>query len=259
MDLKKLVDDYFDAWNQQDVEAMLALFSDEAFFCDAFWQERCLGKELERYFRESFDEEGYFYELTDDPVAFDGGVAFAYAAYDQRADDGGRKLYDGIELIAIEEDRIAGVIAYYAVLEPITLADVARTVFMHKGRTRSVSTGLPAARASRFRNLIESLFEDEKLYLDPNLTLSQIADELGCPVNQLTEIISTQFGSSFYSLLDRHRAGYAKELLLEPSDDPDYIYRVCIESGFRSFDRFNESFRRFFNESPEEFHVRHAK
>jgi AraC-like DNA-binding protein len=258
MEFKKLVNDYIDAWNRQDVSAVLALFTDDAFFCDAFWQERCRGKELESYFRESLDEEGNFYELTDGPIEFDGGIAYSYAAYDRHGDSAGRKVYDGIELFSVEDDRIAGVIDYYAILEPITLADVARTVCMHKGRTRSVSSGLPAVRASRFRNLIESLFEDDKLYLDPNLTLSQIADELGCPVNQLTEIISTQFGSSFYSLLDRHRVNYARDLLRGPSDDPDFLYRVCIEAGFRSFDRFNESFRRFFNESPEDYHRRHT-
>ena len=229
---------------------MLGMLTDDAFFCDAFWQERCRGPGLEDYFRRFLEQEYHIYEMVDGPVEFDGGLAYAYAAYDGEGPSPRRKVHDGVELFVVEGGRIAGIIDYYAILNPWHLITIQRSMRSRNGGTRSVGSGLPAVHASRYKDRIEALFDRQKPYLDPNLTLSDVAEELACPVQHLAGVISSEFELSFRSLIDRYRTAHAKDLLLEAPDDPNLLHRVSIDAGFRSFERFDQAFRRFVGESP---------
>jgi len=96
--------------------------------------------------------------------------------------------------------------------------------------------------------------EQDKIFLDPNLTLSQTAQKIACPASQLTQVTSTQFGANFYSFVDQQRVRYARQLLLEKSDDRDYVSHAAVEAGFRSVERFARSFNREYDMTPAEFH-----
>jgi len=258
MDSDRIIREYVDAWNRHDVNALLEMCSPNAWYFSTFWMEHCPGEEFEEFFRESFEDEHYHYEIVGEPIRMPNGVTFRYSAHDARGPEPGPAVFDGAEMLQIQDGKITAITDYYWIPDPEVLAEVARVTMGRRGLPRRVKYGLPARRASQFRSSIARLMDHEKLFLDPNLTLSQVADELGCPVNQLTEVISTHYGVNFYSLVDQHRVNYARELLLEKSDDPDYLHQVAAEAGFRSFEKFHQSFKKFFDVTPAEYRRTHA-
>lgn len=78
---------------------------------------------------------------------------------------------------------------------------------------------------------------------DADLTLAQLADNLGCTVNQLAQVINSEYGTNFHNFVDKHRVEYARNLLLGESDDPNYEYGVANQAGFKSILTFYTAFR----------------
>jgi YesN/AraC family two-component response regulator len=55
--------------------------------------------------------------------------------------------------------------------------------------------------------------EEEKIYMDENLSLYDLANKLGIHKNYLSYIINDSLDSNFYTLINRHRIEEAKKML----------------------------------------------
>jgi len=254
MDLDKLVEAYFDAWNAHDTAALLTLFHKEASYHDAFWMETCMAEDLAQYLDDSFDLEQYWYQQIGIVTIVDGGVVFRYSAHDQTDKANGQAIFTGAVVCVIRDNKIFSVSDIYCDPSPAALKELARWSIRHHGRLRNMRFGLPAVMATRYRDKLSALMEQERVFLDPNLTLSEVASRIGCSVDHLTQVVTTEFGASFYSFLDRYRATYARDMLMKESTDPDYLYEVATQSGFRSIERFDRAFKNIFQVRPAEFH-----
>lgn len=94
-----------------------------------------------------------------------------------------------------------------------------------------------------YESLIGAMDNDE-LYLEHRLTISQLAEPLGVAEHQLRALINQGLGyRNFSSFLNGYRLQRAKELLADPSRARDTILRVALDSGFASLQTFNRSFK----------------
>lgn len=254
MDLEQFVDDYVSAWNRRDLDGLLAFYNDDGAIFDSFWMETCVGADLADYFESVIEDERYWIQRVGDVIPIDGGVIYRYGAYEITDSGPGEWVFNGAEVIVLRDGKIASISDFYCDPAQASLEEVARWATRHHGRLRALGSGLPAVRAIQFRDKLAGLMDDDKAFLDPNLTATEVAKRIGCSVDHLNQVVIAELGASFYSFLDRHRAYYARELLQEASDDPDYVYDVSSRAGFRTFENFVRSFTRFFNQRPEEFH-----
>ena len=254
MDLEKLIEAYFAAWNARDTAGLMTLFHKDASYHDAFWMETCTAEDLAQYLDDSFDLEQYWYQQSGALTTVDDGVVFRYSAHDQTDKADGQAVFAGAVVFVLRDDKIFGVSDVYCDPNPSALKELARWSMRHHGRLRNMRFGLPAAMASRYRDTLSVLMEQDRIFLDPNLTLSEVANRIGCSVDHLTQVVTSEFGASFYSFLDRYRATYARDLLMKASTNPDYLYEVATQSGFRSLERFDRAFRSLFHVRPAEFH-----
>ncbi|MEI7012142.1 helix-turn-helix domain-containing protein [Leptospira licerasiae] len=104
---------------------------------------------------------------------------------------------------------------------------------------------------SKIKDRLESLMRREKVYADEDLTLSQLADELGLTNHQLSEFLNQRLSMKFSDYINSWRIEEAKVLLLE---DPDRSILAISESvGFNSKSAFNEAFKKFADSTPSEF------
>jgi AraC-like DNA-binding protein len=259
MELDKLVQAYFDAWNAHDTAALLAFFHKDASYHDAFWMETCMAEDLAQYLDDSFDLEQYWYQQSGALITVGDGVVFRYSAHDQTDKANGPAVFTGAIVFVFRDNKIFSVSDVYCNPNPAALKELARWSMRHHGRLRNMRFGLPAVMATQYRDKLSALMEQDRVFLDPNLTLSEVANRLGCSVDHLTEVVTTEFGASFYSFLDRYRATYAKDLLMKESTDPDYLYEVAAQSGFRSVERFNRAFKNIFRVRPADFHPHKSK
>ena len=94
---------------------------------------------------------------------------------------------------------------------------------------------------------------DEKLYLDPSLTLSKLSGEIGVSTHELSYILNSGLGKSFYQFINELRTEEAKSLLL--SDDLKHLdlLGIAIRAGFNSKTTFYTTFKKATNLTPKEY------
>lgn len=259
MDVERLVDDYIKAWNQHDISQLLNLMDKRATYFDAYWMEYCNGQNLARYLQDSMAEENYWYERIGNVISVDNSVVYRYVAHERTDSKIGLALFNGAEVLIFRDNKIVTISNYYCNPDQSALEEVAKLAARRHAQTRHIKSGLGAFKASRFSSLLLDTMGQDQIYLDASLSQSQVADKIGCSVDHLLQVIGDEFGTSFKSFLDQYRVKHARELLLKDSEDPNFIVRVALQSGFQSLENFNRSFRRLIGESPAEFHNRNAK
>lgn len=258
MNMEQLVDDYVDAWNRQDLDRLLELMDKRATFYNAFWMEYCAGKDLAHYLRGALDE-GYWFQKTGNIILVENSVTFRYSAHQRTGSIPGPVLFNGAEVLTLRENKIVSVSDYYCNPEQAELQEIARLSIKRHGKMRHAKSGLGSLRALRFKGVLSDIMDRDKVYLDAELTLSQLAGQVGCSVDNLSQVISSDFGTGFQNFLDQYRIRYASELLLEESEEPNYVLQVALRSGFRSLESFNNMFRRQFGETPTDYRLHHLQ
>jgi len=253
MDLHKLVEAYVDAWNQQDVDKVLALMHKGAAYYDAFWMETCVGKDLADYFRACFEIDNFYYKIVGDPVVVNDGVAYRYSTHDH-GDPDGPVLFYGTSVLIVRDGKILTDSEFYSSPNKEDLEEICRMAERRHGVPKYAEAGLGAWKISAYRKELSTLMDDDQLFLDPDLTLLKVAEQLRCTAEQLSYVLRTEFQMNFEKFLNQRRAQFARHLLIEESDGPDLVSRVAAMVGFRSVDEFGAAFRNLFGVSPAEFH-----
>lgn len=242
MDMHKLVADYIDAWNRHDVAGVLELMHEGAAFYDAFWTESCVGRELAQYFRDSFEEEPYRYEQDGEVILTEHGVVFRYSAYHSSGPKRDDYIYSGAEVLTVRDGRILTVSDHYYSPERETLEEVAELSAKRHGVPSFTERGLGSLRLSRLKaRLVDTMVKDQA-YREPDLTMSRLAETVGCSVEHLTIVIENKLNSSFESLLAEYRTGYARTLLENEADGPGCLVRIAREAGFQALVDFENAF-----------------
>lgn len=113
--------------------------------------------------------------------------------------------------------------------------------------------GMPESKSEELLLRITQLMENEKLYQEPELTLQALADKLGIPSYQSSQLINDGMRKNFYDLVNGYRVQEAKRLLLDTKNKNFTIISVGFEAGFNSKTTFNTVFKKFTGLTPTEF------
>jgi len=111
-------------------------------------------------------------------------------------------------------------------------------------------------KTSRKDNLmqqLENLMKNEKLYLDPNLSLSNLSNKLATNQTYLSQIINQSFNENYNDYINSKRVVYACSLLLKLPELNLTIDHVVEQVGFRSKSTFYNSFKKHTGVSPAAF------
>jgi AraC-like DNA-binding protein len=104
---------------------------------------------------------------------------------------------------------------------------------------------------------IVQLFEENKLYQEPKLQLSDVADALNVSTHSLSQTINATTGKPFYDFVNSYRVRHLQKLLEDPSQQKFTILSMGYESGFNSKASLNRVFRQETGLSPSEYLERH--
>jgi len=253
MSPERLVEDYISAWNRQDIEGVLALMHDGAAYYDAFWRETCVGRDLAQYFRASFDDYAYWYQLVGDVIVTDSGVAFRYDALMRSDSENSDAVFSGVEVLTLRNGKILTASNHYFDPRQECILELAELEATRHGESRYANFGLPFHRFLRLKRQYSAAMNQDKVYLDPALTLSQLADQIGCTDDQLLQVMSFDREVDFGDHINRYRARYAGDMLREePGNKIDFAH-IATQAGFRSFEQLCNAFNETFHETPMEF------
>lgn len=91
-----------------------------------------------------------------------------------------------------------------------------------------------------------------KPYLNPELTLQQLAENIDVHSNVLSYVINTTLGKNFYDLINEYRIEEFINLY-QNSYDKYTILALALDSGFNSKSAFNRNFKKIKGITPSEF------
>lgn len=111
-------------------------------------------------------------------------------------------------------------------------------------------------KTSRKAQLLKYLDED-KPYLDSNLSLHQLAKELSIPPYQLSQLINESLNTNFFDLINEYRVQEFKRRIQDESYNHLSILGIAFDSGFNSKSGFYKSFRKLTGISPSQY--KHSK
>jgi AraC-like DNA-binding protein len=95
--------------------------------------------------------------------------------------------------------------------------------------------------------------EDEKPYLDSELSLSSLSKQIGLNRNQLSKLINDGIGDNFYDFINKYRVDEVKRLMTDPKKHNYNLLGIALEAGFKSKSTFNLIFKRFTGLTPTEY------
>ncbi len=95
--------------------------------------------------------------------------------------------------------------------------------------------------------------EQEKLFLDPNLSVSTLAKELKTNTKYLSYVINLVHGVNFSTFVNSYRIDEAKQLLLQKETANYTIETIANMAGFYSKSSFNSVFKKAVGKTPSEF------
>jgi len=114
-------------------------------------------------------------------------------------------------------------------------------------------SALTAPQADEGLARLLSLMEGEKLYLNGELKLGEVAEALGFSANSLSQIINEKLGKNFYDFVNGYRVEAASRLLADPTKDNLTLLAIAFEAGFNSKSTFNSVFKKHRQMTPSEF------
>jgi AraC-like DNA-binding protein len=100
---------------------------------------------------------------------------------------------------------------------------------------------------------LQQFMENEKPFLDPELSLSSLSKAVGLNRNQLSQLINTHIGENFYDFINKYRIDEVKRLMVDPEKQKYNLLGIALEAGFKSKSTFNLIFKRFTGLTPTEY------
>ncbi|GJL93824.1 MAG: transcriptional regulator [Hyphococcus sp.] len=98
------------------------------------------------------------------------------------------------------------------------------------------------------------VIEGEKAYLEPELSISTLAERIGAPEHQVRALINKAMGHrNFRSYLNSYRMIDAKAALADPAKADQQILTIAMDAGFASLSSFNRAFKETSGQTPSAF------
>jgi len=100
---------------------------------------------------------------------------------------------------------------------------------------------------------LKELMTARKPYLNPTLSLSDLAYELKMPSFVLSQVLNLTAKQNFYEFINNYRIEESKRLLTSSNENNKTIIEILYQCGFNSKSVFNSAFKKYTRMTPSEF------
>lgn len=136
-----------------------------------------------------------------------------------------------------------------AQLSPVPLAEIPAALVAPEAE----SLAEPTPELLAWRKKLLALMTEQQPWLEPELTLTELAHRLRLPPGLLSKVINTGCGQNFNDFVNAYRVREAQRLLADPRFAHYSLVGVALESGFNSRSTFNRVFKKVVGQAPSEF------
>ncbi len=97
---------------------------------------------------------------------------------------------------------------------------------------------------------LQNLMAEEKIFLNPSLTLDHVADQLDISTSYLSRVIKSELHTNYSDYVNEFRVNEAKNYLRNPEFSTYTITAIGLEAGFNSKSSFYEVFKKHTGQTP---------
>jgi AraC-like DNA-binding protein len=132
--------------------------------------------------------------------------------------------------------------------QPATAADSAPVA-----PSRYAKSSLQKEIADEIHVRLLRFMEEAKVFKQEELSLTLLARKLDVHPNNLSQVINTYEGKSFYDYINSLRIEEFKRLAMQPQNSRYTLLSLAFECGFNSKTSFNRNFKKITGQSPSAF------
>ena len=111
----------------------------------------------------------------------------------------------------------------------------------------------------RMQQRVKLLLEEEEVYLNEELTLGNLAEQIPTTDKKLSILLNHYMNTNFYDLINSYRIGAVKQKLAAEESKHLTLLAIAFESGFKSKTSFNRIFKKETGLSPSAYKKHIAK
>lgn len=111
---------------------------------------------------------------------------------------------------------------------------------------------LSDAKKDKIKTQIITHFEKHKPYLNPDLSMDMLSEQLKVPKHKLTEVLNVDIGKNFFQFVNEYRIEAVKSQLRDPNNQYS-IEAIGYECGFNSKSSFFTVFKKITGQTPLQF------
>ena len=116
-----------------------------------------------------------------------------------------------------------------------------------------VSGAVPEPHADSLMYKIYACFDVEKPYLNPDLTVNDLAAAVNSNRTYISKVINNRTGATFLQFVNRYRIRHATELINDSENNRFTLENIAHQSGFTSTTTFYNIFRKEKGCTPREY------
>ena len=105
----------------------------------------------------------------------------------------------------------------------------------------------------RIAKKLDVFMLESSAYLEPDLTMPQLADKLSVSPNYLSQTLNSLYTVSFFDYVNKQRIDYAKILLVEPKNNDKSVIDIAVDSAFNSRSAFYSAFKKHVGMTPTQY------
>lgn len=114
-------------------------------------------------------------------------------------------------------------------------------------------SGLKEEDAKEYADILLSHIQSKKSYLNPTITLAELAEEMKIHPHYLSQIINEIFKQNFFDFINQYRVEDVKLKMLDPEYDKFSLLGIAFECGFNSKSAFNRIFKKVTGTTPSQY------
>ncbi len=130
-------------------------------------------------------------------------------------------------------------------------AESTEVILEKKNITKKEITS-PLVLEEKYQKLL-SYFEENKPFLDENLSLQDLSIALGIHQKSLSTIINQKTNKNFFDFVNSYRVDYFNSQVLLPKNQQYTLLSIAYNAGFGSKSAFNRAYKKKTNKTPTQY------
>jgi AraC-like DNA-binding protein len=145
-------------------------------------------------------------------------------------------------------------VSYFGIRQPTLFTENESRI---PEKARYGRSGLNDKSAADYAEKIHAHMKAEKPFLNPELTLNDVADHLHISRHHITQVLNEHIQKNFYTYINEYRLEEIKKRLIDPAYQSLTLLAIAYDCGFNSKSAFNSIFKKSTGMTPSEYRKNH--